>query len=533
MMNPPPSHIYDFDKHSSVGPGTVSEEISAKVILATAGQGVVILESEEIEKNKRTSPLDIPNDIIIHILQLSGQDIVLCCSRSKHTSNKTPITIVASQVCNRWRSIVQNTPMLWTTFTLEIDVNCCMGCSVSNLLETRVQRFVQRFVERSGECLLDITVQVYGSVDDSRHPTGILELLTRQAHRRWRTLTFLGDYQPNVEVLEMFKFPKLRELHYEVSNPYEVWKYGHYSQAYNCFLANSIQLSSIKANFMPSIESPSLLKKIHSLQFGVCDEKSMYVLVELAKFLQDCSSVKDFKISSLDGSDMLKRGIIWRSPYITSFTMTGESTIEGQTLLEAALSLFNFPSLNDLVLECCEDWPTEVFKSFVKTSSGSITTLVLGEVLLSDEDLIRTLEVVPGLLSLRIYPFLPPEYFYAQSDSPATSYLWQRLTISLQNDPIVPKLQSLEISSDMGNVFDDDAAVSMVQSRWVCPASRSLEWSEAKGIRSFILKFLCRKIDSAVSARYEPLMFLEEEGLRVVVSGMDGCCVAGISKKIF
>lgn len=137
---------------------------------------------------------------------------------------------------------------------------------------------------------------------------------------------------------------------------------------------------------------------------------------------------------------------------------------------------------------------------------------------LSDRDLFQTLQCVPELSSLQ---FHSPDDYNRYSPQPSyetfTANLLKNLTLDGKNPDsnIVPNLENLSISN-VGDRFDDHAAITMVRSRWSRPGSLELS-GQLRTIKSFTLKFGRREIDPKTMNMYDALRILDGEGLKVVV----------------
>ena len=128
--------------------------------------------------------------------------------------------IVLARVCSTWRSIVLSTPILWSSFGVEIQ-----GSGSSGLLhDTRLMHRMKLWLERSSCFPLSVRL-IYnpvGHVSEDRS-TQFLTALVSQAHR-WRSAHFtlpaasiakLHPFPPN-------SFPTLRSLTFKVSTGVQV-----------------------------------------------------------------------------------------------------------------------------------------------------------------------------------------------------------------------------------------------------------------------------------------------------------------------
>lgn len=446
-----------------------------------------------------TTPKDhainnLPKEIILEILQRALCKGSWIPSHDVYNIGVVPEAIVLSSVCSRWHQIVDCTPSLWAILRVDVYTQpdedrdfWAIGGNYDSV--ARFAATVAKFLQRSGQSPLDITFGIvecstcsspYG--DALRRIFEVVELLTQQAHR-WKKLTYRGPSRCLNFMLSGLKFPLLTEVDCDFA----------------IFTLQDRPLPEFRVeNFNFGHLSQSPLKG-----FGT----SSISLAELKQILRDCSSdLESLAIRCLlnDATDDDDDTNIW--PNITSLESWDVAS------LELLFSSFKFPSLREVVFRGPSGWPTEAFRRFV----ARIKTLVLRDLLLSDEDLLQILNILPGLHALDIHHY---DYGYPEKPCPVTSHLFLSLTLT-ENDlaqSLVPQLKSLVINSGVQTDFDDRQVVTMVESRWVSP---SLERSEAikkgLGIQSVVLKFTRRHVDLQL---YQPLEKLDKQGLRVVVVG--------------
>ncbi|KAF9062162.1 hypothetical protein BDP27DRAFT_1428200 [Rhodocollybia butyracea] len=260
----------------------------------------------------------------------------------------------------------------------------------------------------------------------------------------------------------------------------------------------------------------------------------MFWIHSLNKFqeaLHKCSSLESLVLTSSEGHPKLTDSKSEdTSCNINSFSIKENP---GKPLIDMIFSSCTFPSLNELQIERMREynltyqWPSGAFISLISRSSCVITTFSIRGISISASDLIAALHVMPSLLSLEVED---GEWHYNcpvnQHQSPINSVFITRLAHRAQSSAIlVPKLHSLHLlsyrmTSDADCGFDL-SFIDMVESRWFRPGSDLFAAMSTVGrgcIRSVEMKFARRNIDPVI---YKPLRVLDEEGLRVVVSGMD------------
>ncbi|KAF9069775.1 hypothetical protein BDP27DRAFT_1324952 [Rhodocollybia butyracea] len=155
------------------------------------------------------------------------------------------------------------------------------------------------------------------------------------------------------------------------------------------------------------------------------------------------------------------------------------------------------------------------FMTFVQRSSFSLTTLFIESLNLPDSSMVHLLAHVSTLLDFTLIDTnVPPE------ESPITEGLIESLHAyryrksSPLNGPLLPRLRSLKLTYD-GVVFNDQAVVDMIKSRWT---SDFISGQEVDCLRSFTMTYRRRK---KVLDAYNVLDNIERDGMRLVILWKD------------
>ncbi|KAF9062828.1 hypothetical protein BDP27DRAFT_1427516 [Rhodocollybia butyracea] len=503
------------------GPALVARDEATEETLAIADKKIKGLDDEisELEacrsskwnerkkweqwKNKlralRSPIRKLPDELLSEILQ--HQDNLIYSHYESHSDifRKAPMTVVASQVCFRWRKLVEGSPILWSKLTVDISMLAWSnGLAVPNFEDT-----IRRFLNRSGRHPLDLSLTLnlpplYTNTNTNAGGIPGLFLLAEQAYR-WKSFKYVGEQSvwADEALAKKLDFPLLMELDWEAACdiPEAIER-----EAFNRFVRHSPRLYSIRVNFISELPLSISVLNLDSLITSQSDLKGV---------LDNFPSLKSLDIrfyGEEDSEEPLEQQqmcVSW--PNITSLSIT-HAFRQGASL-KVIFTFFSFPCLRELIVDHSKcEWPTEAFKSFISSSGCRIQSLVLGGEMyleLSDEDLFRTLQCVPELSSLQLH--VPDDYnpYSLPSHRPFSAYLLEKLTLNGKNpdSDIIANLENLSITN-VGGEFDDHAAITMVQSRWSRPG-------RLRTIKSFTLKFAYREIDPRTMNMYNALRILD------------------------
>ncbi|KAF9069772.1 hypothetical protein BDP27DRAFT_1324949 [Rhodocollybia butyracea] len=157
------------------------------------------------------------------------------------------------------------------------------------------------------------------------------------------------------------------------------------------------------------------------------------------------------------------------------------------------------------------------FMAFVQRSSFPLTNLFIERVNLPDSSMVHLLAHVPTLLDFTLIDTnVPPE------ESPITeglieslhAYRYQNTSLRPLNGPLLPRLRSLKLTYN-GVVFNDQAVVDMIKSRWTSDFNSN---REVDCLRSFTMTYRRRK---KVLGVYDVLDHIEKDGMRLVILWRD------------
>ncbi|KAF9069769.1 hypothetical protein BDP27DRAFT_1420672 [Rhodocollybia butyracea] len=191
-------------------------------------------------------------------------------------------------------------------------------------------------------------------------------------------------------------------------------------------------------------------------------------------------------------------------------------------LVGTVFPFFKFPALKSLTIipEDVQWGPWEFFSdfmTFVQRSSFSLTTLIIQGLNLPDSSMVLFLAHVPTLLDFTLVDTnAPPE------GSPITeglikslhAYQYRNSSLRLLDEPLLPRLRSLKLTHN-GEVFNDQAVVDMIKSRWT---SDFILNKEVDCLWSFTRTYRCRK---KVLCAYDVLDHIEKDGMRLVILWKD------------
>ncbi|KAF9062079.1 hypothetical protein BDP27DRAFT_1428283 [Rhodocollybia butyracea] len=454
--------------------------------------------------------INLPDDTISEILGHVVSNGSIIMSHCQIWGQPVPRLIMMSWVCRQWRRTVERTPSLWAFVNMiiysEPDEEAYKGCGIEMEYRSRVfpvtgfKTTVARFLDRSGQHLLNVDLTVVGRDDTmcdfpalssdlfddvslSSDVFDAVSLLTEQAYR-WGKFRYEGPSGLLSLILSGHELPKLTEIdcRFEDLDGFD----------YDCF-RHCFRQSPLK-------------------RFGLAKH---ITLGSLEKILGDYSPrLESLVVSSLMG-DTIVDVHTWRN--ITSLKLKDWDTAS----VELLFSSLEFPSLKEAVFQQgYGNWPTEAFRDFVARSGCVLDTLILKDISLSHQDLLKILETLPGLQTLHIH--LSSWYgLTGEPQCPITPELFMNLTVTEKDltQSLIPHLKSLVIVSDVQINFDDRQVVTMVESRWVSPSldqSKIIKKGQGCGIRSVVLRLTSQDVDLQL---YQQLEKLAKQGLRVEVVG--------------
>lgn len=215
------------------GPTSVAQdEASAKEMLAIADEKIQILDDEisnlealrsckwdergnweqwRYKLRALQSPIrKLPDELLSEILQ--HQDNLIYSHYRSPSDIEAPMTVVASQVCHRWRELVEGSQILWSKFTVDISLR-----AVPNFEDT-----LCRFLDRSGRHPLDLSLTLnlplYTNTNTNAGEIPGLFLLAEQAYR-WKSFKYVGiaEVWADEALAKKMDFPLLMELDWEAA----------------------------------------------------------------------------------------------------------------------------------------------------------------------------------------------------------------------------------------------------------------------------------------------------------------------------
>ncbi|KAF9075891.1 hypothetical protein BDP27DRAFT_1314675 [Rhodocollybia butyracea] len=487
--------------------------LQAQVILLQAQKQR--LEQQRTKLRSLLSPMrKLPTEVLLHIFEyVCENNLFKCYSRTSSVSPTRlispiiayPPTMAISSVCFRWRELALGSPSLWANITVEMHTDPLIQA-------TRFISAVASYLERSGNWPLRLSLDIRGR----KLELPSLALFTRHAHR-WRIFKYCGEHSlTDYNALSHLCFPSLTEIDIVNDRWIPLTDFNRFEQAPKLRALTSEQVL---------VDSSLPYRQLDYISFWINSSD------DLEEVLQKSPFVKSLRLEfgEFGGLETTysERPYRWQS---VSSLAVGEWSRESCS--ELIFSCFNFPSLNELRVErlgytnesCI--WPGNAFLPFVSRSACMVTTFTLRGISISHSNLITALHVMPSLLCLDIDDEGNTEGD-KEHESPITSHLISSLAHHQPNElfpssiSLVPKLHSLRLFAH-STAFDDHAFVNMVESRWFKPGSDLAAVMLTIGrasLRSIVLTFKRREVDAKV---YKALKSLDEEGLRIVVSGTNG-----------
>lgn len=377
---------------------------------------------EESRDLSRHTPGEILSEIFLH------------CT----TNNTIDTLLLLTQTCSRWRTIAISTPRLWSR--LRININQRSAESQSALVST--------WLARSGSCLLMIFL--FWEEDESpsffNHP--VLEVLARRSHY-WQEMLFymplpafqsLASIEGNLPMLTKLSIgadafeADQRDIHGR--NQWGMFKFAP-------------KLRSFEAVNIPPLAFQIPWSQLYTIPIiVVAPDKCLQILRE-SRNLRQANFIYDKEAGALDITPL-------QHDHLLELNILTRPHSE-RVVLDSLLQNLILPRLQLLEIRNLRSLEGRTFRLFL-SRIGSLKTLLLQGVELSDEEMITALRTLPSLKTLVLIE-KPPSV-----RKTVTNHLLNKMTLNtgLDENSLVPQLERIhfEIDEQVGESF-----LGMVQSR--------------------------------------------------------------------
>jgi len=394
----------------------------------------------------------LPTELFVEIFDLCsppGANVISDTTTAEEETDRIAknYLLQLSQVCSRWHGIVMDTPRLWST--IAVDLNVWPKSSTAMLLD-----LVTCSLKRSAECPLVMQIAV-----DAAHPIQqpILEMFAQHSHR-WRSvylwmepraLSFLVIAKGNLPLLEDLE---ISSADTSANSPYV-----------DDVFSIAPRLKTFLITGWPS--SPPRLAWEQILYFSYENHNDtpfslgmLPLLTTHARFRLLIHASPSFRSPEL-------RPVI-SSVSELDITFTSDSIMaDTAAILGAFFGCLILPQLTHLRFlsggASRPHWNQSRFLHFASQSS-LCNTLTMLEVyaLIEEHELQECLSVLPMLKTLRVWDRESPDGLEVITDN-----LLHRLTWKLDEPNLVPHLNVLTIGSLLR--FRDDSLLECVTSRIV------------------------------------------------------------------
>ncbi|KAJ3876701.1 hypothetical protein F5051DRAFT_453623 [Lentinula edodes] len=447
----------------------------------------------------------IPSEILLRIL-------VHFCDQNDLTSyepgDASALTI--SAVCTRWRQLAMSQPALWANLKVKFDDQCEDDEEKTQaLLVSRVELHLARSQNHP------LTLSLF-PLSSKNHPA--LVLVARES-RRWRRLSYGGDdFGSNWNsCLQSLPLPMLEAVRFEETE---------YCDGQSPPIEAFSQAPNIKELDLRCIFIDQHVTAIFDGAWEMLTDLSYHFAEDLEGFLSILDCCPKLRRLTLEGenSDLIPVQPI-RSHPISSLKILNlvNPPNDHDSMLECILTSLLLPDLTELVLLHIGDveepflMPYRILEDFFQRSRCPLSTLTLGQICMTDTDMIALLAHLPCLRELTCEDPDDGDSFITRSFI-RSLHTWERDSLHRSIEPLVPQLRSLTLKTHREE-FDAPTFVETITSRWL-PDEASATQLGASCLRSVELH-----LEGVVDAdAYEPLKRFDRAGMRVVVKskGLNG-----------
>lgn len=403
-------------------------------------------------------PVELVQKIFLHCLP--GDEY----TRPDHRSGP----LLVSQICSSWRHVALATPRLWCSLWIQLSRN-----NVDRRLNT-----MATWLSRSAACPLTLHAQVQSTGLDI---VNLFFMLLDAYKQRWKDLRLVLPFSwarlathilsQSTPLLEVFRMrvaksqdswlptsqtsflltdesaPRLRHIHWGITGPQAVFFLPHLSRLEELDVDSELSVTECLVILQ---QCPQLLscefRKIRSVESDVVDV-DMFSPITLPR-------LHSLALHSISGADMLLDYLIL--PALTRLKIAVVSDASGQNVGVST-------------------WSQRRFSNFFALSNCPLQSLILQDVLPSEEALIHCLECVSA--SLVELVLLDTRGLFVMRDRVLT-LLVARQARDGSVACLCPRLEALRFGRSLMSA--DGLLADMVESRW----ERNLPWGPVTRLRS-------------------------------------------------
>ncbi|KAJ8088312.1 hypothetical protein PM082_022384 [Marasmius tenuissimus] len=475
--------------------------------------------------NSHPPILALPTELLLHIFSIccwDGTTIQVGYSRHLFQQDlKVPTPVVLSNVSSQWRQLAKSFPALWSRLRFEIG-----GDSGESRVEEddqkesdRCHRITEYFLRCASEAPLDLVfAEVLIDLDTQYIEFDLtLDALCRRA-RQWASVHFDVDhtfFQRNAAILSKIR-GNLDNLHtfQFVEDPTSSPTARTIDFLVPCPSLRHADLQWSRSRPYDSGILPTLIpwrQLVRLSLFLQLDAPSVSEIVSL------CPNLEHLSLGTYMTHEGNERPTSWN---ILSLSIEIEFTHPMHPDFWENLTT---PRLTSLDL-CTSRYNPRIplsqerelsLLNFIRRSSSTITTLSIRRTIFSPEQVVRMLELLPGLTTLYVHE---SEQARDSLNIICQPYLFTHLLIDpdsgdLHSIPFLPRLTTFRIVVH-GDDLAHEALIEALRSRWIPDPSVS-DRIGIDSLRSVEVSFLDKTTN--VPESLLRLKELKREGLRVLV----------------
>ncbi|KAJ7221610.1 hypothetical protein GGX14DRAFT_430431 [Mycena pura] len=396
-----------------------------------------------------------------------------------------PIIPTAGLVCHHWRSVVLNTPELWSTI--------CVGRTRFSFVQ-KYHDFASLFLERSANLPLSVSIR---SPADGQ----LLHLIGRHIGR-WQTLR-LSSREASFYAslaLHLHEFEALETLEIVEKIVENIWAEPPVPIALNAPKLREVMLNNCPAQFwnLP-------WRQLTHLRYSISAATEAIRTLELCPQLVECS------ISMLQVAPDEELPPCRPHRQLRTLGLAVDTTRSLIQTAESVLRTF-FMGVTAPKLTCLKvigQWSPHDVKDFLSRSECTLEHLVLGTGYMKDDKIIQVLEILPSLQTLELDADIGTTRQI--QNRVITDKLLRRLVFFPDSDCLLPRLLHLTLRTALN--FEDQVLLDVLESRWI-PWVTELYGVPVSRMTSVDLHFRGRR-EMLASDSVELLRDLADAGLRV------------------
>ncbi|KAG7095863.1 hypothetical protein E1B28_006555 [Marasmius oreades] len=389
-------------------------------------------------------------------LEILSTIFAFCCEKNVLSPSFLPPVVHLSMVCGRWRDVVQSTPSLWSSISIEFDA----WSAQTHRLEPLTEQFMQ--FSKSSPLYLSLKFP-FVTVDDLVPVRPALDAMVRNCER-WDRLHLIYNQFLPVDAFAPIRgcLPALKYLCLNfIGSGQELFTA---SQLFDtCPSLRSLKLQRVPLESEDEDGSPHLpwnhIKKLHIHTAFSGDAFPILAL---------CREVEHLKLTDVggvsDGGEGYSGHIVTNS--IKFLTVVGEAQDDLDDILRHA-TLKGLTSL-DIAIEQSDPairltWDGSHMRDFFLRSSCSLTSLRL-HIPFTDRQALSVLQMVPTLKSLCIEEFSDKKGNLTITDAFLNDIAVNASLTSASATPILPKLNELKLKIHKDDI-NSHSLVKLLSSR--------------------------------------------------------------------